>query len=61
MPQQLGTARIVDMLFGKRPFRAHRPTQDGAEVAFTVIDRMRTDMLHRVGLDELLMPVKVTS
>jgi NAD(P)-dependent dehydrogenase (short-subunit alcohol dehydrogenase family) len=35
------------------------PTQDGAEVAFTVIDRMRTDMLHRVGLDELLIPVKV--
>jgi hypothetical protein len=35
------------------------PTQDGADVAFTVIDRMRTDMLHRVGLDELLVPVKI--
>jgi NAD(P)-dependent dehydrogenase (short-subunit alcohol dehydrogenase family) len=54
-------ARIVDMPFGKRPFRMHiDPTQDGAEVAFTVIDRMRTDMLHRVGLDELLIPVKRT-
>jgi NAD(P)-dependent dehydrogenase (short-subunit alcohol dehydrogenase family) len=54
-------ARIVDMPFGKRPFRVHiDPTQDGAEVAFTVIDRMRTDMLHRVGLDELLIPVKRT-
>jgi NAD(P)-dependent dehydrogenase (short-subunit alcohol dehydrogenase family) len=52
-------ARIVDMPFGKRPFRVHiDPTQDGAEVAFTVIDRMRTDMLHRVRLDELLTPVK---
>jgi NAD(P)-dependent dehydrogenase (short-subunit alcohol dehydrogenase family) len=55
-------ARIVDMPFGKRPFRVHiDPTQDGAEVAFTVIDRMRTDMLHRVGLDELLIPAKVNS
>src|SRR3984893_10946165 len=53
-------ARIVDMPFGKRPFRVHiDPTQDGAEVAFTVIDRMRTDMLHRVGLGELLIPVKI--
>ena len=53
-------ARIVDMPFGKRPFRVHiDPTQDGAEVSFTVIDRMRTDMLHRVGLGELLIPVKV--
>jgi hypothetical protein len=52
-------AKIVDMPFGKRPFRVHiDPTQDGAEVAFTVIDRMRTDMLHRVGLDELLTSAK---
>jgi len=55
-------AMIVDMPFGKRPFRVHvDPTQDGAEVAFTVIDRMRTDMLHRVGLDELLVPAKIAS
>jgi hypothetical protein len=47
------------MPFGRRPFRVHiDPTQDGAEVSFTVIDRMRTDMLHRVGLGELLIPVK---
>jgi hypothetical protein len=30
-------------------------------IAFTVIDRMRTNMLHRVGLDELLIPVEVNS
>ena len=54
-------AKIVDMPFGRRPFRVHvDPTQDGAEVAFTVIDRMRTDMLHRVGLDELLIPVNAS-
>jgi NAD(P)-dependent dehydrogenase (short-subunit alcohol dehydrogenase family) len=53
-------AKIVDTPFGKRPFRVHvDPTQDGAEVAFTVIDRMRTDMLHRVGLDELLVPARI--
>ena len=35
------------------------PAQDGAEVAFGVIDRVRTEMLHRVRLDELLTPGKV--
>src|SRR6202142_2955597 len=49
--------KVVDAPFGKRPFRIHiDPTQDGAEVAFAVIDRVRTEMLHRVGLDELLAP-----
>jgi hypothetical protein len=52
-------AEIIDMPFGKRPFCAHiDPTHDGAEVSFAVIDRMRTEMLHRVGLDELLVPAK---
>jgi hypothetical protein len=50
--------RVVGAPFGKRPFRVHiDPTQDGAEVAFGVIDRVRTEMLHRVRLDELLTPV----
>lgn len=50
---------VVDAPFGKRPFRVHiDPTQDGADVAFAVIDRVRKEMLHRVGLDELLTPVK---
>lgn len=49
--------KVVDAPFGKRPFRVHiDPTQDGAEVAFAVIDRVRTEMLHRVRLDELLVP-----
>src|SRR5258707_2833104 len=51
--------KVVDAPLGKRPFRVHiDPTQDGAEVAFGVIDRVRTEMLHRVGLDELLAPVR---
>ena len=33
--------KVVDAPFGKRPFRVHiDPTQDGAEVAFGVIDRV---------------------
>src|ERR1700730_7577567 len=53
-------AKIIDMPFGKRPFRVHiDATHDGAEVSFAVIDRMRTEMLHRVGLDELLVPAKI--
>jgi hypothetical protein len=53
---------VVDAPFGKRPFRVHiDPTQDGAEVAFAVIDRVRTEMLHRVGLDELLTPQKTSA
>src|ERR1700729_1788399 len=44
--------KVVDAPFGKRPFRTHiDPTQDGAEIAFGVIDRVRTEMLHRVQLD----------
>ena len=51
--------KVVEAPFGKRPFRLHiDPTQDGAEVAFGVIDRVRTEMLHRVRLDELLTPMK---
>lgn len=48
---------IVDAPFGKRPFRVHiDPSEDGADVGFTVTDRLRAEMLHRVGLPELLKP-----
>jgi NAD(P)-dependent dehydrogenase (short-subunit alcohol dehydrogenase family) len=51
---------IVNMPFGKRPFRVHYdPTQDGADVGFTVLDRLRAEMLHRVGLSDLLTPAKL--
>jgi len=50
--------RVVDTPFGKRPFRTHiDPTQDGADVTFAVMDRVRAEMLHRVGLGDLLVPV----
>lgn len=48
---------VVDAPFGKRPFRVHiDPTQDGADVGFAVLDRVRAEMLHRVGLSDLLKP-----
>ena len=54
--------KFVDAPFGKRPFRVHiDPTQDGPDVAFAVMDRVRTEMLHRVGLSELLTPAGAQS
>jgi NAD(P)-dependent dehydrogenase (short-subunit alcohol dehydrogenase family) len=49
--------KVVDLPFAKRPFRVHiDPTGDGADVGFTVLDRHRAEMLHRVGLSDLLKP-----
>jgi NAD(P)-dependent dehydrogenase (short-subunit alcohol dehydrogenase family) len=50
---------VVDTPFGQRPFRVHYdPAQDGADVGFTVLDRLRAEMLHRVGLSDLLKPAR---
>jgi NAD(P)-dependent dehydrogenase (short-subunit alcohol dehydrogenase family) len=52
--------KVVDTPFGKRPFRVHiDPTQDGAEVVNIVSDRVRAEMLHRIGLADLLTPAKL--
>ena len=49
--------KVVDTPFGKRPFRVHiDPAEDGADVGFTVLDRLRAEMLYRVGLSDLLKP-----
>jgi NAD(P)-dependent dehydrogenase (short-subunit alcohol dehydrogenase family) len=49
--------KVIDTPFGKRPFRVHiDPTQDGAEVVNAVGDRVRAEMLRRVGMDDLLKP-----
>ncbi|WP_186084218.1 SDR family oxidoreductase [Burkholderia gladioli] len=50
-------AEVIDLPFGKRPFRVHiDPSEDGANVGFAVIDRLRNEMLHRVGMGDLLVP-----
>jgi hypothetical protein len=47
--------KVVGTPFGKRPFRVHiDPTQDGAEVVNAVGDRVRAEMLRRIGLGDLL-------
>jgi len=49
--------RVVDMPFGRRPFRVHvDPSQDGAEVVNAVADRMRREMYRNIGLEALLSP-----
>jgi NAD(P)-dependent dehydrogenase (short-subunit alcohol dehydrogenase family) len=54
--------RVVDAPFGKRPFRVHvDPTQDGAEVVNAVKDRVRAELLRRIGLAELLTTVSLRS
>jgi NAD(P)-dependent dehydrogenase (short-subunit alcohol dehydrogenase family) len=48
---------VVDMPFGKRPFRIHiDPSQDGAEIVNGVADRVRAEMFRRIGLEDLLSP-----
>jgi hypothetical protein len=54
--------RVVDAPFSKRPFRVHiDPTQDGAEVVNAVLDRVRAEMLRRIGLADLLVPTALAS
>ena len=49
--------KVVDMPFGKRPFRVHiDPAQDGCEVVNAVADRIRAEFLRRIGLGDLLVP-----
>lgn len=51
---------IVDVVGtekGRRPFRVHiDPSDDGAAVVNAVADRVRTEFLRRVELDDLLHP-----
>lgn len=47
--------RVVGLQQGKRPFRVHvDPTNDGAEVASAVADRLRVEFYRRAGITELL-------
>ena len=49
--------RVVDTPFGKRPFRVHiDPSQDGAEIVNGVADRVRAELLRRIGLADILVP-----
>jgi NAD(P)-dependent dehydrogenase (short-subunit alcohol dehydrogenase family) len=48
---------VVDTEKGRRPFRVHiDPSDDGAAVVNAVADRIRSEFLRRVELDDLLHP-----
>jgi NAD(P)-dependent dehydrogenase (short-subunit alcohol dehydrogenase family) len=50
-------ARVVNLPFGKRPFRVYiDPADDGAEVVNRVGDRVRAEFLRRIELGDLLTP-----
>jgi NAD(P)-dependent dehydrogenase (short-subunit alcohol dehydrogenase family) len=66
VPDDADPAPVADLIvdavnapFGQRPFRLHYdPTEDGADIGFAVLDRLRAEMLHRVGFGDLLKPAK---
>jgi NAD(P)-dependent dehydrogenase (short-subunit alcohol dehydrogenase family) len=46
---------VVGLPDGRRPFRTHiDPADDGSAVVSAVADRMRTEFLRRIGLDDML-------
>lgn len=46
---------VVNAPAGKRPYRVHiDPSKDGAEIVAGVADRVRAEMLRRIGLEDLL-------
>ncbi|MCV9907676.1 SDR family oxidoreductase [Brucella sp. HL-2] len=67
VPDDADPAPVADMIvdvvnapFGEKPFRLiYDPTEDGANVGFAVLDRLRAEMLRRVGFGDLLKPQKV--
>ena len=47
----------MNLPFGTRSFRVPiAPSQAGAEVVNAVADRMRREMYHAIGLQDLLSP-----
>ncbi|HEY9131632.1 MAG TPA: SDR family oxidoreductase [Dyella sp.] len=61
-PQAVADA-IVDVVgkpFGKRPFRVHiDPSEDGAEIVNGMADRVRAELLRRIGLEDILKPHRI--
>jgi hypothetical protein len=49
--------KVVGIPFGRRPFRVPiDPSQDGAEIVNGVADRVRAELLRRMGFDNVLKP-----
>lgn len=48
---------VIQLPFGRRPFRIHfDPDDDGAALLDKIADRVRTDLLRRVGIEDILKP-----
>ena len=61
-PVARAVAAVVDVPFGSRPVRGHvDPADNGAAFSFAVIDRLRTEFLHRIGFAELLHSARVAA
>ena len=55
----MAIVKIVDLLFGTRPFRFHiDPAQDRAEIVNGVADRVRAELLRNMGLADILRPTE---
>jgi len=58
-PQDVASAivNVVDTPFGQRPLRVHLgPDGDGAAVVDAVAERIRAELLRRIGLADILKP-----
>ncbi len=50
-------ALVVALPFGRRPFRTHiDPSSDGSEIVNAMADRVRAELLRRIGLEDVLAP-----
>jgi NAD(P)-dependent dehydrogenase (short-subunit alcohol dehydrogenase family) len=61
-PQDVANAiaKVVEMPLGQRPLRIHfDPDDDGAAVVDDVADRVRAELLRRIGLADLLKPAVI--
>jgi NAD(P)-dependent dehydrogenase (short-subunit alcohol dehydrogenase family) len=58
-PQRVASAiaDVVEMPFGQRPLRIHfDPDDDGAALVNGIADRVRAELLRRIGLEDILKP-----
>lgn len=54
-------AKVVALPFARRPFRVHiDPSSDGSEIVNAMADRVRAELLRRIGLEDVLAPAKWT-
>ena len=61
-PQEVANSilKVVETPFGRRPLRLHfDPDDDGAAIVDGVADRIRAELLRRIGLADLLKPAVI--